>query len=78
MRNEEARYAAVSDQITQLLDDATKDTSPVTALLRAQLVAEMYRRNEQAHTGYQARVDLVTALQWRIQGMRVESEATHG
>ena len=61
--NEEQRYAAVSAQITQLLDNAVNDKSPATALLRAQLVAELYTRNETAHQ--------------RHEEQRKESEQSH-
>lgn len=49
MTREDQRYAAVNDQIKQLLDDAVNDTSPATVILRAMLVAEMYDRNEKTH-----------------------------
>lgn len=68
MRDEEQRYAAVSDQITELLNKAAYDNSPlgIAAFGQVWLAAEMYGRNEQAHMGYQARVDFITALEQRI------------
>lgn len=46
---EDQRYATIQAQIKQLLDDAVNDKSPATALLRAQIVAELYTRNELTH-----------------------------
>lgn len=68
---EEARYAAVSAQITQLLDEMKDDSSPlgIASFGKAWLAAEMYGRNEEAHAGYQARIDLVTILERRIHQM---------
>ncbi len=67
MRNEEARYKAVQAQITQLTRDAANDRNPAASILRAQLVAEMLKRNEDAHTAHEARVGIVSALEHRIE-----------
>jgi hypothetical protein len=73
MNRETTRYATVQAQIEQLLDDAANDHDPVSALLRAQLVAELYARNEIAHAGQQARADLITALEWRATWLLAQS-----
>ena len=73
---EERRYRGVQANIKQLLDDAANDSSPygIANLGRAILAAELYVRNEQAHARYQAHVDLLAAVEWRISGMPAERE----
>lgn len=75
MRNEEQRYAAISAQITELLNKAANDDGPggMVGFGSVWLAAEMYERNEQAHVGYQARMDLIGALEWHIQQSEVAS-----
>jgi hypothetical protein len=71
-RNEQARYSAVSAQITQLLDAAAQ-SGPYNGIInlgRAWLAAELYWRNEQSHMAYEARVGLVIALEERIRRLK--------
>lgn len=65
--DEERRYKAVSEQITQLLDTAANDRSPggMVGLGSVWLAAELYDKNETAHTAYYARTELLGLLQWR-------------
>lgn len=71
MTHEDWRYNAGQGQITQLLDEATLDKNPATAILRSLLLAEMYDRNERSHQrAIEARTGIVQALQWRIQQKR--------
>lgn len=65
---EQARYAAVSAQITQLLDDMANDRDPlafVANIGRAWLAAEMYDRNEQSRMAHEARSLVLGLLHWR-------------
>lgn len=52
MTNEDQRYAAVSEQIKQLLDAAANDEMGIASLGRIWLAAELYERNEKAHASY--------------------------
>lgn len=66
---EQARYAAVSGQITQLLDDMANDRDPlafVANIGRAWLAAEMYDLNEKSRMAHEARSLLLGLLHWRI------------
>lgn len=72
-RDEAARYAAVNDQITSLLDAMANDRDPlafVANIGRAWLAAEMYDRNEKSHMAHEARVGIIQALEHRIQLMQ--------
>jgi hypothetical protein len=69
---EEERYARVAEQMKGLLDAAALDMNPAANLLRAQLYAELYARNEATHLRVMvARTDFIETLIARIaQGER--------
>lgn len=67
---EEERYQLIQEQMKDLLDAAAKDPNPAANLLRAQLYAEMYARNERHHMRVmEARTDFVQTL-WGLAGKK--------
>lgn len=72
---EEERYAAVQEQMKDLLDAAAVDLDPAANMLRAMLYAEMYDRNERHHMRVMAaRTDFVRVLWARIAQQRHNEE----
>jgi len=67
---EEERYQIIEDQMKGLLDAAATDLNPATNLLRAQLYAELYARNERHHDRVMtARADLARTLWAHIRAL---------
>lgn len=68
------RRAHVQADITRLSDDAKRDPDFIINLLRAQLMAELWEKNEYAKARYDEPIaDLIGTLEARIRQM--ESEA---
>lgn len=71
MNREDARYAAVQAQIEQIARDGANDRDPATAILRAQLIAEMYTKNERSHQrAIEAWTSIIQSLEIAIQRRR--------